>query len=204
MHNRRRRPWEWSDHTLVDIITAQDFRLASCQATLFTPDEEVSSIKLIRGLLPKWTERFDAEPPSMPVADGLPRETPRLILESQSHVWRCQIASARIDLFWRKTIVDPSDITLDEFFRVAIQLLNEYQEFLGARVARIAAVLNRYAEHPTPGPFVAWHFCQERWFPPSHTDIESCELHVHKRFVLAEQFQVNLWVRSKTNALSSA
>lgn len=187
----------------MDIITAQDFRLVSCQATLFTPDEEVSSAKLVRELLPKWADRFDADPTILPASAGIPPEIPRLILQSTSQTWRCQIASARIDLFWLKSVADPSNIPLDAFFREAIQRLNEYGEFLGARVGRMAAVLNRYAEHPAPGLFLTRHFCQDRWLTGPLAQLENCELHTHRRLSLAERFQVNFWVRSKTGTLSS-
>ncbi len=62
----------------MNALTFEDFRLASYQATLFTPDEEVSSVKLVKGLLPQWVERFDADPIAVPAMEGIPREVPRL------------------------------------------------------------------------------------------------------------------------------
>lgn len=187
----------------MDTPTLKDFRLASCQATLFTPDEEVSNAKLVKGLLPGWVDLFDAEPISVPAPQGLPREVPRLILESKSGVWRCEIASARINLFWRKPQADAPEQTLTQFFSKATTLLNEYREFLGARVGRIAAVLNRYTQHPTPGLFLARHFCQERWLTGPLNRPGHFELHAHKRFSLADRFLVNSWVRNKTGQLSA-
>jgi len=187
----------------VDTLTLKDFRLASCQATLFTPDEEVSTAKLVKGLLPSWVELFDAEPTSVPTLQGLPREVPRLTLESKSGAWRCEIASARINLFWRQPKADAPEQTLTQFFSKATTLLNEYRDFLGARVGRLAAVLNRYAQHPSPGLFLARHFCQERWLTGSLNRPENFELHAHKRFSLSGRFLVNSWVRSKTGRLSS-
>lgn len=187
----------------MEIITAHDFRLASCQATLFTPDAEVSIVKVLQEVLPQWAELFDAEPTIVSAAEGLPREIPRLILESKSQMWRCQIASARIDLFWRKPVADSPDITLEAFFREAIQRLNEYRESLESRVGRIAAVLNRYAEHPRPGVFIARHFCQNRWLTGPLAQVENFELHAHERSMLSGHFQVNVWVRSKTGTISS-
>lgn len=186
----------------MNVLTFEDFRLASYQATLFTPDEEVSSVKLIKGLLPRWTERFDAEPTIVPAMEGIPREVPRLILQSKSEDWRCEIASARINLFWRKPKADAPEPTLAQFFAEATRLLNEYREFLGARVGRIAAVLKRYAQHPSPGLFLAKHFCRESWLTRPLNRPEHFELHAHKRFSLAGRFDVNSWVRSKTGKLS--
>jgi hypothetical protein len=187
----------------VEIITVHDFRLASCQATLFTPDAEVSIVKVVQEVLPRWAALFDTEPTIVSAAEGFPREIPRFILENKSQMWRCQIASARIDLFWRKPVADSSDISLEAFFHEAIQRLNEYRESLGVRVGRIAAVLNRYTEHPRPGAFIARHFCQDRWLTGPLAEVENFELHAHKNFMLAERFQVNMWVRSKTGTISS-
>jgi hypothetical protein len=101
-------------------------------------------------------------------------------------------------------VADVPEPTTQEFFSEASQRLNEYREFLDARAGRMAAVLNRYAEHPTPGPYIAKHFCQERWLTEPLAPPENFELHAHRHFVLAEKFQVNLWVRSKTGTISSA
>ena len=58
-------------------LAAKDFHVASCQATLFTPEEAVSAVKLIKGLLPSWVSRFDQEPMVLPFGGEVPREIPR-------------------------------------------------------------------------------------------------------------------------------
>ena len=85
----------------MDVLTFEDFHLASYQASLFTPDEEVSSVKLVKGLLSQWAERFDADPIIIPTTEGgIPREVPRVVLQSKSKDWRCEIASATsMDVF---------------------------------------------------------------------------------------------------------
>ena len=127
-------------------LAAKDFHVASCQATLFTPEEAVSAVKLIKGLLPSWVSRFDQEPMVLPFGGEVPREIPRLILQSKDGARRCEIASERINLLWRKVSPDAPEPTLAEFYGDASLQLVEYQQFLGARVGRIAAVINRYAE----------------------------------------------------------
>jgi hypothetical protein len=62
----------------------------------------------------------------------------------------------------------------------------------------MAAVLHRYAQHPSPGEFLARQFCQERWLSGPLTRPENFELHTHKTFLLAEKLRVNSWLRSKT------
>jgi hypothetical protein len=50
---------------------------------------------------------------------------------------------------------------------------------------------------------IAGHFCQDRWLTGPLAQVENFELHAHKSFVLAGRFRVNMWVRSKTGAISS-
>lgn len=182
------------------MVAPKDFGLVSCQASLFTPDEEVSGAKLGKGLLPSWTERFDAEPIILPSAQGLPRAVPRLIVQSQSGQWRCEIASARINFFWRRAAPEVAEPTLPEFFTDAQRFLHEYVAYQGARVGRVAAVLNRYVRHDSPASFLTQHFCQERWVT-SLADVQSFELHIHRRFDLGT-FSTNCWVRNKTGTIS--
>ena len=185
-------------------LVADDFQVASCQATLFTPDEEISTSKLVSGLLPQWSTRFDGDPIILPHVEGLPREVPKMILSSTSASWRCEIASARINIFWRRTKTAPPPLvpSISTFYADAAQLLVEYNRFLKSRVGRVAAVLNRYATHGQPGLFLARHFCQERWAQAPLDRPESFELHAHKRFTLANEFQVNSWVRNKTGQIA--
>lgn len=185
----------------MDSIRGSDFALAACQASLFTPDEEISAMKLIKGLLSRWIERFNEEPIVIP-HEGLPREVPRVILRSTGEVWRCEIASARINIFWKKNSPDTPAPSLAQFYGDASELLSEYRSFLGARVGRMAAVVTRYARHSDPGLFLASHFCNDRWLSAPFNRPESFELHAHKRFTFSERFMVNSWVRNKTGQLS--
>jgi len=186
------------------MVKSSDFALTSCQATLFTPDEEISASKLMSGLLPRWLGRFDGDPTMLPVPAGVPvpRDMPRVILQAASGAWRCEIASARINLSWRKTKRETQILPVAEFFKDATKLLNEYRDFLECRVGRLAAVLNRYVIQPSPGRFLAEHFCQDRWLRAPLNRPEGFELHAHKSFKLGGRFQVNSWVRNKTGKLT--
>jgi len=187
---------------MAEELTVGMFRLASCQATLFTPDEEISTTRLLNGVARRWLDRFDADPVVIPATEDIPREDPRMILNSTSGNWRCEIASTRINLFWRRTNTTTAEPTLSEFYAEATRMLNEYKEFLNARVGRMAAVLNRFVEHATPALFLARHFCQDRWSAAPLNRPENFELHAHKRYRLAGEFEVNSWVRSKTGTVS--
>jgi hypothetical protein len=182
-------------------VTANDFAIAQMQASLFTPDEEVSSAKLLKELTPRWQSRFDGDPFVLPVSTGVPREVPRLVLHQKNGEWRCEISSERINVFWLKA---RADLTFPESFaREAVPLLTEYVEFQRARVGRMAAVVTRYTPYPQPGLFLARHFCQERWADAPLNRPENFELHAHKTFVLGNKFRVNSWVRNKTGMSGS-
>jgi hypothetical protein len=197
----------------VDTLTFEDFHLFSCQAVLFTPDEEVSSAKLLKGLLPqtRWAERFDADPVALPspaavvsVGPGIgtPREIPKIILQSKEPgIWRCQIASERINFYWQKQRSETPETTLVEFFSEASSFLCEYREFLRARVGRLAAILMRYAPHSSPGLFLAQHFCKDQLLEKPFDRPIDFELHAHKRYTLTGKFSINSWVRNKTGQL---
>lgn len=177
-----------------------DFSLGSCQATVFTPDEEISVNKLMRDLFPSWANRFDAEPVVLPSVDGFPRDVPRLILENKSREWRCEIASARVNLFWRSQ--ETAGVSIDEFAAVASSVLSGYMDFSQSRIGRIGFLRSVYAEHPEPGIFLARHFCQEQWQIAPFNRPENFELHAHKRFSLAGRWLVNSWVRNKSGRIT--
>jgi len=182
--------------------TFSNFKLVSCQATLFTPDEEVSATRLMRDIFPNWSNRFDGEPTVFPAMEGLPKEVPRVIFQSKSNEWRCEIASARINLFWKKVSLDSSEPALHSFYKDASDLLLQYIKLNNPRIGRIAAVLNWVSPHESPGLFLANHFCSERWHKSPFNRLGNFELHAHKRFSLGGKFNVNSWVRNKTGYIS--
>lgn len=179
-------------------LTAGDFVVGTCQATMFTPDAEVSTARVMARLLPQWLDRFDAEPAVLPLPEGIPREIPRITLNSRSKRWRCEIASGRISLVWQRSSPAEGDIGPAQVFRETTPLLLEYFDFLGERVGRLAAVLSRFAPCDTPGRQLAVHFCQERWLQAPLNRPENFELHAHKVFQMAGRYKVNSWVRNKT------
>jgi hypothetical protein len=188
----------------VGNLSSEDFVLATCQATLFTPDEELSANRLVQKLIPRWTSRFDSEPTILQPAKGLPREVPRVILRNKSGGWICEIASARINIFRKKLLAVDDSIEPDEFFGDASTLFEEYTQVNRPRIGRIAAVINSYTIHENPGLFLAEHFCKERCRDAPLNRPENFELHAHKRFSLGDKFTVNSWVRNKTGSISSS
>ena len=183
------------------VITCGDFALNACQAVAFTPDEEVSPVKLIQGFLPRWAQRFDAEPLALPVSEVLIKETPRVILEDKKGNWRCHIASSRVDLFWRKKTPGNGDVTLAVFVDETANFLVDYRDFMNARVSRLSAVVSRHAPCENPGLFLSRYFCKPEITRGPLNRPESFELHARKSYILAGKFSINSWVRSKTGIL---
>jgi hypothetical protein len=183
----------------VTSLRATDFELASCQASLFTPDEEISSSRLLKALLPVWGDVFDGEPTVLPAGAGFPKEVPRVLLVSKSGEWRCQVASSRLDMHWHRAAAGPAG----EFFFRAAELLTVYVKLIGTRVGRVAAIVNRYAYHDQPASFLARHFCKPRWNVAPLNRPEQFELHAHKTYRMAAATTVNSWVRSKTGIVAT-
>lgn len=183
---------------MLNILKVSDFQITSCQASIFTPDEEVSVSRLIQELLPKWSDRFDVEPTILPSMEGQPKEIPKLILGSASNEWRCEIGSGRINLFWQKASQKSIPPRLQDFYDNAITLLMEYVSLNSPRIGRMAAVVKWVAFHDQPALHLAQHFCQEKWQVAPLNRPGNFELHAHKEFSLGGKYAVNSWVRNKT------
>ena len=188
---------------MTNALTANDFFPATCQASIFTPDHEIAAAWLVRELLPKWVDRFDADPLILPALEGLPRR-PRLVLRSKSDEWRCDIAAARVNVVWRNTGEGRPSVTLDECLNQATALLEQYVQLTTARVGRLAGVLNWFAKHDSPGLFLARHFCKDRWESAPLNRPEGFELHSLKHYSLMGRYAVNSWVRNKTATFSTS
>ena len=179
------------------IKNISEFKVASIQATIFTPGLSFIQSKILGSVLAKWGELFDASPISMPVPNEAPSEIPRIILQSSDKTLKLELASARANLFWfRQSEEDIKDV--QGFLAFSTALLCEYVGIVGGRVGRLAAVLIRFFEEENPGLFLAQHFCKESLQEAPFDRPESFELHARKRYLLAEKFNINSWVRCKS------
>jgi hypothetical protein len=158
----------------------------------------------MRDFYPGFAGLFDGEPTVLPaIPEGAPIEFPRIILESRAHEWRCELSPARANLFWRRTKSTATHIEVADFFRKAADPLLQYADMLSTRVARLAALATRFAEHETPGLYLARHFCKEDWDKAPLNRPENFELHSHKTYTLPSGLMVNSWARSKTGMLKA-
>ncbi len=184
-------------------LTADDFKLASCQATVFTPAGDLAVSKVMKDLYPSLATVFDGEPTILPpVPEGMPPEIPRIIIESTSHEWRCEFSPVRVNIHWRRTKSTEVCPALGDFFDKAVETLLQYATQLNPRIARLSALARRFSVHEQPGLFLARHFCKKQWDEAPLDRPENFELHAHKRFAFAGDFTVNSWARSKTGKLS--
>lgn len=187
----------------MEELTASSFELASCQATIFTPDGDLAVSKVMRELYPSLATRFDGEPTILPLAaEGAPPEIPRIILDSKSKEWRCELSPVRVNVHWRRAKSTEASVALGEFFKDASEVFLQYAAQLSPRIGRLAALTKRFSPHEKPGLFLARHFCKDRWGLAPLNRPENFELHAHKRFTIARNFTVNSWARSKTGKLS--
>jgi hypothetical protein len=177
-------------------LTAADFKSILWQAAVFTPDEEVSPGKLIGPILAELSRKFDGEPVVLPPVDAMPRDIPRIILQSKRGDWRLEIASARTSLTWQRPLLQ--DDPAPDFASESKSVLLFCASLMRARVGRVGMVQSRIAPHETPGIFLARHFCQERWWAKPLNRPASFELHAHKAFDLPGSTIVNSWVRAKS------
>ena len=176
-------------------LTKSSFAVGKVQATVFTPDEEVSAVKLVALFGKAWHSRFDQDPTLHP-SGVLPPDVPRLLWRSSSGSHACEIASSRLNLYWARTKEGehpPSDL-----MSTFLELLTDYKRVVNARVARLAFVLTRYAPVEKPGHFLANHFCKDRWARAPFNRPESFELHAHKVYKMPTGLVVNSWVRNRT------
>lgn len=179
-------------------VTSSDFALAACQATYFTPGRVAPAKKLLfSGAFKDWLELFDGEPALLP--EGAPPDVPWIILRSRLGNWECRIASARIDIFWRRQAFTENEFQVPaEFHSQVSKRLEGYVAFSQASVGRVGTVVTWMAPHPRPGLWLSRHFCKTEWHAAPLNRPQSFEIHAHKVFRLSKHHMVNSWVRCKT------
>jgi len=183
------------------VPKSSEFKIASIQATIFTPGISFVQSKVFASILQKWGDKFDALPVSMPLPSNAPYEIPRIILKSSNNQYKIEIAFARANVFWlRQSEEDKIDI--GEFLDFSASLLWDYSTSVSGKIGRIAALLNRFVKVPNPGLFLAQNFCKERWQVTPFNRPEKFEIHAHKRYMLSNRYNVNSWVRCKSGSIN--
>jgi len=177
-----------------------DFDTASIQATLFTPGLSFVPSKILASSLDKWGDTFDGTPISLPSPPEMPTEIPRVILESDDKRYKIEFSPARVNLFWLR-MEDTDKINVPDFLHFSTVVLCDYIVIVNGTVGRIAAIVTRFLKEANPGKVLSEHFCREKWLARPFDRPQSFEIHAHKRYVLADKYRINSWVRCKTGLL---
>jgi len=82
------------------MVSISDFKIASMQAVIFSPDLSFQQQKILSYSLEKWGEIFDDTPISIPVPPEIEKEIPRIILNSSDKNLKIEFSPARVDIFW--------------------------------------------------------------------------------------------------------
>jgi hypothetical protein len=183
-------------------LTLQDFRPASMTAVLFVQNPLLRAASLLRDLPQQFVDRFESEPFVLPSSATAPPEIPRLILQSAATGWACHFTGERVAIIQNEVSTNAPAIATVEYYRQATDLLlNLWGEVPRVRPNRVAAIAIRYARHAQPGIFLSRHFCRQDRIEGPDAPLnrpENFELHAHKTYRMADQFNVNSWVRVKT------
>lgn|GEM_PF-3333907 len=175
-------------------LGADDFALAACQASVYTPDGELAVARLFRDLLPSWSSHFDTEPQVVPHPTS---RHPRVLLRSGTGMWRCEIAADRTDFYWIRPEPRAPAPAVEDFFTIAGGMLAQYAAHARSRVGRMAAVVSRVATHAAPARFLVQHYARPQ-LAAGLEGTESFELNTGKRYALGGRFLVNALMRCRT------
>lgn len=184
-------------------VDATQFQLARCQATVWTPPQHFSVLRVVRTLPEIVCRHFPRDPEVLPHVEGIPPDVPRLVSTSDDRQWRLEFAPARVNLYWTMPDDYATDFTIRKFADLAIPMILGCVESSGGVVQRAATVAVRYSKHDQPGRFLAQHFCKPDLLSKPFNRPESFELHAHKTYHVIPNRPTNSWVRCKSAMLTA-
>jgi len=168
----------------------------ACQASVYTPDEKLEVTRLLRGLSPVVLARFNTQPE---VVSHPASPHPRVLLHSETGMWRCEIAADRTDFYWLRPEACAPSPSLGDFFEIAAGLLGHYAEVTGSRVGRLAAIVRWAAAHTAPALFAVGHFTRPALAGTAFEGTEAFEVYAHRQHAL-DRFLVNASMRCTAGA----
>lgn len=187
-----------------ETIKRGDFRVFSCQLSLFYNILTTQVSRILREVLDNFGDAFDGDPLSMPIPQDAPPDIPRVVLTNKTPRTKLEICLSRIN-FYQFKIDDSDNIDIGEFYKTYSDLCFKLAELLNAPPNRLGAFLVRRAEPDNPGILLARHFCQDKWKEKPLNRPEFFELHAHKKFNIynndneSSSLIVNSWVRNKAD-----
>lgn len=181
--------------------SANVFRISSIQCVVFTPNLEIRSSQLLKHLFERWGDRFNGQPLTIPLPLDAPPQIPSIILTSIDNSLKMEVSKARTAVIWVRTHSegDPDvPVVVGEF----CEILHDFLAHTHATPGRLATIIHRFLPMENTGRWLAEHFCKDIWLAGPLDRPQNFELHAHKRYRLARQFNVNSWVRVKTGILT--
>lgn len=182
------------------MLQAGQFDISMVQCAIFTPNIVFRLQNTLAYLLEQWGNKFNGKPLTMPLPDDAPTQIPSIILVSEDNNFKIEISKARTNIYWNKTsdAVEPNvQAIVSEF----TDILQKFAGHLGVSPGRLAFILHRFMPIENPAKALAEHFCKETWLTTALNRPEKFELHSHKAYTLAGQFNVNSWTRVKTGRM---
>lgn len=186
-------------------MLASAFSTTSLQAVIWTSGNEPTTNDVLRLATSNWAETFDGEPVILPVVPSLPAGVPRLTLTSSDKAWRLQMASHRLDLFWRQMSENEEPISQGDFskwVKESVYAFLTLQESL--KVVRMAFVIQRFAIQPEPAARLAEYFVRPELRAGPLNKPGDFQVHAHKAYQPASMPKVNSWIRWSTGTLSES
>jgi hypothetical protein len=181
--------------------TANDFRLNSVVASVFTPDTaSFSTPSILADVLGSYRARYNGNVQALPLPDDAPPEIPHVVLVSKDEEWQFQASPARVNSVWSRR--NNRAESLGNMVASCVEVLTHYVESGNVRVGRVALVLTRVFDIENPAQALIDRFCNPDLREAPFNRSQSFEIHNHKRYTLAEDsnLTLNSWVRCKTGS----
>jgi hypothetical protein len=184
---------------MTQVNAVSDFNVISVQSSVFTAGTAFSPSKAIKQLLNNSGDKLTGDPITLPHAEGLPPEIPRIILQSEDGSLKVQVGPTRVDiLLGIKAIGEALDQTLSEHLDWSGALLSNYGQAAGVRVVRLACVLTRCSPDSKPPQTLARHFCRSPWGDRLSDTFTEIEFRFFEKFSLNENIHVNMLSKFRT------
>lgn len=178
------------------MLNANSFQIISCQANIYTPELQFRTNRVLAYLLEKHSERFNADPISLPIPLDAPAEIPRIMLQSDDKRLSLQASPASLVVTRQGDGIAPE--ALKDFLEFALSVFTGYLEAMGCQARRVACVVSRFAPDGNGAKNLAAHFCKDYLLADPLDRPSDFELHAAKQFKFGGWLAISSWFRCKS------